>query len=230
MTMAQTTSSKIVGCIGMTGGLLGILLAPIMVIIKYMTGWNIIPAPAWIEPVREGLGELLLFAQPPELWTAYGSIYTLALLFMLIGFTALAGPIRNHRNRISSMGYWTMIAGLCMVIPGDAVHSWTWHQHGLTTPTPGTNPVANTAYAVHMMGMNFVMIGSMVLGVSAVRRKFLASWLSWSMVLVLPSAIIASITFLPTTPSGALWLFSIVMIGMGFMIITGRQNRLAIAA
>ncbi len=228
--MTQAASSKIVGYTGMTGGLLGILLTPIMVIIKYMTGWNIIPAPAWIEAVRDGLGDLLLFARPPELWTVYGSMYTLALLFMLIGFTALAGPIKNHRNRISSMGYWTMIAGLCMVIPGDAIHSWTWHQHGLTTPTPGTNPVANTAYAVHMMGMNLIIIGSLILGVTGLRRNLLAPWLAWALVLIFPSAVVASTTFLPTTPSGALWLFSMTMMACGFFLAAGKPNRLVMAA
>jgi hypothetical protein len=157
-------------------------------------------------------------------------MYTLALLFMLIGFTALAGPIKNHRNRISSMGYGTMIAGLCMVIPGDAIHSWTWHQHGLTTPTPGTNPVANTAYAVHMMGMNLIMIGSLILGVTGLRRKLLAPWLAWALVLIFPSAVVASTTFLPTTPSGALWLFSMTMMACGFFLAAGKPNRLVMAA
>ena len=84
------------GCAAIAGGAMGILLAPVMVIIKYMTG----------------------------------------------------------------------------------IHTWTWHQNGLTTPTPGTNPVANTAYAVHMMGMNFVMVGAMTVGVSAWRRRFLAYFLA----------------------------------------------------
>jgi hypothetical protein len=97
------------------------------------------------------------------------------------------------------------------------------------TPTPGTNPVANTAYAVHMMGMNFVMVGSMVVGVSALRRKVLAPWLAWSFVLIFPSAVVASITFLPTTPSGALWLFSVMMIACGYFLSTGNYRRLAAA-
>ncbi len=36
------------------------------------------------------------------------------------------------------------MAGPFLVIVGDAVHTATWHQNGLTIPTPGTNPVANT--------------------------------------------------------------------------------------
>lgn len=111
--------------------------------------------------------------------------------------------------------------------PGDAIHTWTWHQNGLTTPTPGTNPLANTAYALHMMGMNFIMAGSFTVGVAALRRKFLAPWLAWSFVAILPSAVVASITVLPTTPSGALWLFSAVIGACGYFFATGKHSRLA---
>ena len=101
--------------------------------------------------------------------------------------------------------------------------------NGLVTPTPGTNPLANTAYAVHMMGMNFVMVGSMLLGVSALRWKTLAPWLAWSFVLILPSAVLASVTILPTTPSGALWWLSALMVVCGYLLATGHRQRLVAA-
>ena len=218
-----------IGYVAMAGGAMGLLLAPIMVIIKYMTGWAVIPEPIWVGAARDALGGLLQFATPPGLWMAYGSAYTVALLFMLVGLMGLSGQMRDAQGRLQTKGYWIVLVGLCMVIPGDAIHTWTWHQNGLTTPTPGTNPVANTAYAVHMMGMNFVMVGSMTVGVSALRPKFLAPWLAWSFVLIFPSAVVASITILPTTPSGALWLFSVMMIASGYFLATGRYNRLVAA-
>jgi hypothetical protein len=213
----------------MAGGALGLLLAPIMVIIKYMTGWAIIPEPGWVRAGQQALGGLLTFATPPGLWTAYGSVYTLALLLMLVGFVGLSQRSKDADGRIHTKGYWVVIAGLSMVIGGDAVHTWTWHQNGLMTPTPGTNPVANTAYAVHMMGMNFVMAGTLMVGVSALRRRFLRRWLAWAFVLTFPSAVIASVTVLPTTPSGALWLFSITMVACGYFLMTGKSERLIAA-
>jgi hypothetical protein len=205
---------------------MGILLAPFMVIIKYMTGWSVIPEPGWVGAAEEVLGGLLQFAPPSGLWMAYGSAYTMALLLMLGGLVGLSFEMRDARGRVHSSGYWIVLVGLILVIPGDAIHTWTWHQNGLATPTPGTNPLANTAYAVHMMGMNFVMAGSMVLGVSALRRKFLAPWLAWSFVLIFPAAVLASTTVLPTTPSGALWLFSVMMIACGYFLATGKHDRL----
>ena len=227
--MTDRSQDRYTGYCAMAGGALGILLAPVMVTIKYMTGWAIIPEPFWVETVQQTLGRLLQFATPPGLWTAYGSAYTIALVLMFVGLIGLSSPLRDSQGRMHTKGYWILIAGFCMVIPGDAIHTWTWSQNGLTVPTPGTNPLANTAYAVHMMGMNFVMVGSLTVGVSALRKKFLAPWLAWSFVLVFPSAVVASTTLLPTTPSGALWLFSIMMVVCGYLVATGRGTRLVAA-
>ncbi len=217
---------RYLGYAAIAGGAMGLLLAPVMVIVKSMTGWAVIPEPGWVDSAQAALGALLTFATPPGLWMAYGSAYTLALLLMLVGLIGLSGLMRDSEGRLASKGYWILLAGLLMVIPGDAIHTWTWHQDGLTTPTPGTNLLANTAYAVHMMGMNFIMVGSMTIGVSALRRKFLVPWLAWSFVLIFPSAVAASITVLPTTPGGALWLFSAVMLACGYFIATGQPHRL----
>jgi hypothetical protein len=224
--MKTGSNPSYMGHAAVAGGVMGIVLAPIMVIIKYMTGWAVIPEPMWVRVAQPALGGLLQFAEPPGLWMAYGSAYTVALLLMLVGLMGLSGLLRDAQGRLRTKGYWIVIVGLCMVIPGDAIHTWTWHQNGLTIPTPGTNPVANTAYAVHMMGMNFVMVGSMTIGVSALRRKFLAPWLAWSFVLIFPSAVAASTMVLPTTPSGALWLFSMMMVACGYFLATGKHNRL----
>ncbi len=215
-----------VGSCALAGGTLGVLLAPVMVTIKYMTGWAIIPEPFWVRAAQRALGSMLQFATPPDLWMAYGSAYTIALLLMFVGLIGLSRQVRDSQGRIRTKGYWILLAGFAMVIPGDAIHTWTWSQNGLTIPTPGTNPLANTAYAIHSMGMIFVMAGSITVGVSALRKKFLAPWLAWSFVLIGPSAVVASTTLLPTTPSGALWLFSVVMVACGYLIATGRARRL----
>jgi hypothetical protein len=214
------------GYAAIAGGALGLLLAPVMVVIKYMTGWRVIPEPPWVGAAREALGPLLEFGSPPALWMAYGSGYTLALVLMLAALVGVSAHFGGARGPGLRIGYWLAVGGLCMVIPGDAIHTWTWHQNGLTTPMPGTNPVANTAYAVHMMGMNFIMAGSITIGVSALRRKFLAPWLAWSLLAVFPAAVLASITLLPTTPSGALWWFSVMMIVCGRLVVSGKAARL----
>lgn len=224
--MKNEAGCRVVGYLAIGGGALGLALAPVMVIIKYMTGWAIIPQPWWVDSIRTGLGGLLTFATPPVLWTVYGSAYTIALILLLVGLLGVLAHARNRYGRVPTKGLWLVAVGLALVIPGDAIHSWTWHQNGLQTPTPGTNPVANTAYAVHMMGMNLVMIGSTWSGIVSVRRKLLAPWLAWAFLLVFPGALLASVVLLPTTPSGALWWFSLLVAIAGYFMATGHVNRL----
>jgi hypothetical protein len=75
------------------------------------------------------------------------------------------------------------------------------------------------------MGMNFVMVGSLVMGVAALRRRTLPSWLACMLVLVFPAALFASLVLLPTTPSGALWLFSLLVGVCGYLAARGHASR-----
>jgi hypothetical protein len=220
--MMDSAKTRLVGWLTLLGGVLGLLLGPPLVAIKYMTGWAVIPEPFWVPTARAWLGATFAGATPPELWVAFGTAYSIALLLMLGGLVALS-PTLQGRTRVQRLGYWLVVSGLALVLPGDAVHSWTWHQNGLTVPTPGSNPIANTAYATHMMGMNLVMVGSLLLGITALRRRTLARWVAVMFVLVFPAALFASVTVLPTTPSGALWLFAVVMGLAGFVVARGRS-------
>jgi hypothetical protein len=79
------------------------------------------------------------------------------------------------------------------------------------------------------MGMNLVMGGTLMLGVTALRRRTLARWLAWGFALVFPGALLASVAVLPTTPSGALWLFSLVTGSCGYLLARGRESALVAA-
>jgi hypothetical protein len=203
------------GAATVVGGVLGVVLAPIMVAIKYLTGWAVIPEPFWIAPAAPMLSRMLAFGSPAQLWVLYGSFYTVALLLMLAGLLSLITQLRHHWPGQKPWGLWLLVGGLTVVIGGDAVHTLTWHQHGLTVPTPGTNPIANTGYAVHMMGMNVMLAGSLITGLAALRKHFLPRSLAWLFVSVAPSAVVISLTLLPTSPSGGLWMFSATMIVFG---------------
>lgn len=214
--------------LAMGGGALAVALAPPLVAIKYMTGWAIIPEPFWVPAVRAWLSASFPSATPAQLWMGFGTAYSVALLLLLGGLIVLA-PHLQGRSLAQRASYWLVVGGLALVLPGDAIHSWTWHQHGLTIPTPGSNPVANTAYAAHMMGMNLLMGGSLVLGITALRRRTLARWVAGLFVAVFPAAVLASVVVLPTTPSGALWLFSLLIGSCGYFLARGRESALRAA-
>lgn len=87
------------GSAAVVGGLLGIAVTPLMVIVKYSTGWAIIPEPAWVSSVRRAVEPLISFATPVQLWIVYGSIYTLALVLMLTGLLALRSRVTSTTPR-----------------------------------------------------------------------------------------------------------------------------------
>lgn len=223
--MRPAAKTRAAGNAAIVGGLLGLALAPFMVMVKYLTGWSIIPEPFWIAFAKPALGRLLTFGSPVEMWVVYGSLYTVALVLIFAGLLTFTLQLRRSMGEAEPWGFWLLLAGLAMVIVGDAVHTATWHQNGLTVPTPGTNPVANTGYAVQMMGMNLVLIGACWAGVSGLRRKLFAPWLGWGFVFVTPAAVLLSLTLLPTAPSGGLWWLSGMMIPLGFTLRRGRADR-----
>ena len=207
----------------MVGGILGVVLAPIMVNIKYLTGWAVVPEPSWIALMRPLLDPVMTSTTPVRLWVIFGTVYSVALVLMFCGLVALSREIKQRTDRSSLAGLWVLMAGMALVIAGDTVHTATWHQNGLTIPTPGTNPVANTGYAVHMMGMNIVLVGAVMTGISGLRRKILAASVSWLFIAIAPAAVIVSLTVLPTSPSGGLWLYSVLMIVVGRRVAESRD-------
>ena len=137
---------RLLGLLAMAGGALGLALAPPLVAIKYMTGWAIVPEPFWVPAARASLAAAFPAATPAELWTGFGTAYSIALALILGALGALA------------------------------------------------------------------------------------PWVAWMFVLVFPAALFASGLLLPTTPSGALWLFSLLMALCGYWIARGRGARLVTAA
>ena len=211
---------KFAGYAAIIGGISAVILAPIMVIVKYMTGWSVVPEPKWIATIFPAIDTLFSFGTPVELWVIYGLMYSGALLLMSIGLIALWRVIKDYANMTQKISYWSFLLGFILVLIGDAVHTNTWHQNGLTVPTPGTNLVANTGYAAGMMGMNLVLVGSLVFGISALRKGLISPWLAWLFILITPSAPIITLTLLPTSPSGGLLLFSIMMILLGYSFLS----------
>ncbi len=70
--MQPESRSRVAGIAAIIGGLLGVILAPIMV--EYLTGWSVIPKPSWIDVVAAALDGLLTFATPVGLWIVYSSL------------------------------------------------------------------------------------------------------------------------------------------------------------
>jgi hypothetical protein len=214
---AGRTAARIryAGLAAMFGGVLAVAVTPLMVMVKYATGWSIIPRPAWTFLAGDVLDPLVSLGTPVQMWVAYGAIYTVALLLMLAGLAALCVRTMARGDRPTMIALSVVLLGLCLVIPGDALHTATWHLGGATLPRPGLNQVASTGFAMALIGEQFVLAGSFAVGIVALFRKSLDWRLAWLFVAVAPSAVLLTMTTFPTLPSGAFWVFSIAMIVAG---------------
>lgn len=191
-------------------GTVALALGPVMVAIKYLTGWRIIPVPWWVDALG-AMESLQRLGPATRLWTAFGSVYAVALAVLLAGLVRWRGSLGGETGTAGRLAHGVAVLGLAMTVMGDAVHSWLWYRTGIAIPTPGSDPLPNRAYAVHMMGMNLFMLGTLALGIVRLRARSAPQWLSWGLVAILPAAVLASVTWLPTTPSGALWWFHLLM-------------------
>src|SRR5262245_52296535 len=84
-----------IGYLTMLGGAVALALAVPMVAIKYMTGWNIIPEPFWVPAAKAGLATMFTDAPPSQLWVAFGTAYSIALILVLGGLIALAPDLQG---------------------------------------------------------------------------------------------------------------------------------------
>jgi len=220
--MASEQRRRLAGLAALAGGLLGVAIAPLMVMVKYATGWSILPRPAWEPVARRAVEPLVTFASPVALWVFYGAIYTAALLLMLTGALALRAGLAGRMGRAGGIAFWVMLAGFGLVIPGDALHTATWHLGGLTVPRPGNHPIATLGMSMTMLGMPLVIAGAFAFGIVALRRRLLPAWQGAAFVAAAVGAVLMPMTLMPAVPSGALWIFSALMAALGARLATGR--------
>ncbi len=218
------------GLAAVIGGAIAVLVTPLQVMVKYDTGWNVIPRPAWEAMARPMVAPLVSFGTPVTMWIVSGSVFAVAMALMFAGVLALRVQARDERDRVRSRALDVLVVAVLLVLLGDAVHTATWHWGGATLPRPGLNPVATAGYSLLSLGMNLLIGATLVLGVAGLRRKFLQTWLGVMLVAVGPLGIFLTVTLFPTTPSGGLLVFSVMMMATGITMARDRNGRGLVAA
>lgn len=201
------------GLAAMLGGLLALAVTPLQVLVKYATGWAIIPEPAWVGLARSALLPLVSFATPVQLWIVYGALYTLSLALMASGLLAL-------RARVAAPAAWrlalaALVAALFAVAIGDALHTASWHWGGEQLPRANLNPVASAGISVEYLGLPLLFAASLALGIASLRGARLPRLLALLLVAVAPGGVALTVTLLPAMPGGPLAVFAVAMIGLG---------------
>jgi hypothetical protein len=214
---------RLAGVAAMTGGILALAVTPLLVIVKYSTGWNIIPAPAWEGLVRPAVEPLVTFATPVQLWIVYGSIYTLALVLMYAGVWALRARVMPAPSWLAKVSLWVLLGALSLVIVGDAIHTATWHLGGATVPRPRINAAASLGISMSYLGIPLVFVSSFILGGTALRARFLPRTIAILLLAVAPGGMFLTATQIPAMPSGSLSVFAVMMTVWGASVCSTRS-------
>lgn len=221
--MGSDRSTRRAGLAAVAGGLLALAVTPFMVIVKYSTGWAIVPEPAWVALVRPAVEPLVTFGTPVQLWVFYGLLYSLSLVLMGSGLLGLRSK-SVAASRAWSGSLWVLLAGLSLVLAGDAVHTATWHLGGATIPRANLNPVASAGISIEYLGIPMVFASSFVLGLIALRGAMLPPAVSLLLLAVAPGGVLLTVTQLPAMPSGALAILSVAMIVFGCSLAAGPRH------
>lgn len=137
----------------------------------------------WSDPVRQSLQPLLDWASPDAVYLTYGKIW----LPVFVAFTACAFVVRRRRGPVAEFEKWAWRVALtgylwaCIAV--FATYRLSWAK---------PSAVFGPAFLVLTVpGMMLTLLGSTVLGVVLLRRRFRPRATAWLLTLTIPLAFVA---------------------------------------
>jgi hypothetical protein len=216
----KMSSSKLIrwgGLAAMLGSALGIVVAPIITSAYSLIEENGNSAPPWEPTLSNLLGPFLTFASPETVYAAYGKVYFLIFLGLLLGLAGLYIRRRGHAGRLEHWGFRLSFVGLALNLLGNVPDYWIGEDIlGERLHTMGF--VAGTA-----LGLLILTIGSIILGIALLRAGDSPRLGAWLLVLTIPGLIVVSLLGFGNIPSGpALW-FCFAWMALGHFLWS-REN------
>ena len=154
----------------------------------------------WSDPARDFFKPVLDWANPDAIYLTYGKIW----LPVFVAFTLCAFVVRRRREpvgfekwswRIALTGYvWACVGVFC-----DYWTQWTTY-----------NAFFETAFLITLPGLLLNLLGSTLLGIALLRRRFLPRSTAWLLALNLPMAVaIMQVTSLGSAALPVMFAFGI---------------------
>lgn len=199
----------------MFGGVLGIVLAPLMTAAYHLSSEGAgLSTPPW-EPALARLAEpLLTFTTPVAVYDSYGMVGLFAFAGVLAGVLGL----RAHRRSISTdgstprvgrleqWGFHATIAGLALNLVGNVGDYWLGRPELLDF----LGFLVGT-----VLGLLVLAVGFVLLGVTAWRTGSLSRVIVGLLVLWLPATIVVMGTGMNNIPAGPLLTLGFVGVALG---------------
>ena len=192
------------GWAAMVGGVLALLLTPPFA--SAYLGWAEESPTPLIDKLRSAVDPLLGFASVDTVYQTYGRLYLLAALLMLAGLVVLRPQVAGRLGRLGDRGLVVLVVGWVMFVVGlvgDYVIGEVFGEvlHGLS-------------FTVEGLGILVLLVGVLLVGVSARRTGVLPAPVALLLILALPLAFIGTL-LIGHLPSGPILGVSAAWVGLG---------------
>ncbi len=159
------------GLAAMLGGVLGILVAPVLTFAGWMAGpAGAPPTMDWARLMRPIILPLVTFGDRVDVLRIWGSTGLLIYLLFLVGLLGLHTRVREHGGRLERLGFQLARVGLVMNIGGNIADYWL----GRETLGQGLWGAGFTIGT--MLGTLVYTIGAVLLGSAILRTGALPRW------------------------------------------------------
>lgn len=204
------------GLAAVVGGVIEILVAPLINSAYSMTEVGAGLAPPWEPALSDTLGPLFAFAPPEAVYETYGKFHFLVFLGLLFGLLGLRVWRGERAGRLERWGYRLSFVGLVLNLLGNVFDYWV----------PGNSAPGEFGSAGDwgfllgtVLGLLLLVVGSVLLGVALLRAGE-ARLPAWLLVLALPGGVVLGFLGFSNAPANPMLWYAFAWLLLGRFLWT----------
>lgn len=209
------------GIAAILGGIVEILVAPLINSAYSMTEIGADLVPPWEPALSNALGPMIAFAPPEAVYETYGKFHLLVFLGLLLGLLGLRTWRGGRAGRLERWGYRLSFVGLVLNVPGNVLDYWV----------PGNSAIGEFGSVGDwgfllgtMLGLLLLVVGSILLGAALVRAGE-ARLPAWLLVFALPGAVLLGLLGFANAPANPMLWYGFAWLLLGRFLWTRSSER-----
>jgi len=205
----------------MVGGVIEILVAPLVNSAYSMTEIGAELVPPWEPALSDALGPLFAFAAPEAVYETYGKFHFLVFLGLLFGLLGLRAWRGERAGGLERWGYRLSVVGFVLNLPGNVLDYWV----------PGNSAagefggVGDWGFLLGtVLGLLLLSVGSILLGVALLQAGE-ARLPAWLLLLALPGAVLLGFLGFANAPANPMLWYGFAWLLLGrFLWMRGAER------
>ena len=204
------------GLAAILGGVIEILVAPLVNSAYSMTAHGADLVPPWEPALSVALRPLFTFAPPEAVYETYGRLHLLVFLSLLYGVLGLRAWRGERAGGLERWGYRLSVAGLVLNVPGNLLDYWI---QGNSAPGAFGSAGDWGFLLGTVLGLLLLVVGSIFLGV-ALLRGGVARLPAWLLILLLPGSVLLGLLGFANAPANPMLWYGIAWVLLGRFLWT----------